>query len=86
MYEAFYGLSEPPFRLTPDPHYLYLSTHHREALGHFRKGIHCIHEADKPALRTCRSGLIDVLKSLFYIGNRLRSQINAICHTSRPIL
>ena len=34
MYEAFYGLSEPPFRLTPDPHYLYLSTHHREALGH----------------------------------------------------
>lgn len=39
MYEAFYGLSEPPFRLTPDPHYLYLSTHHREALGHLLFGI-----------------------------------------------
>ncbi len=39
MYEAFYGVSEPPFRLTPDPHYLYLSTHHREALGHLLFGI-----------------------------------------------
>lgn len=39
MYEAFYGLSEPPFRLTPDPHYLYLSVHHREALGHLLFGI-----------------------------------------------
>jgi len=39
MYEAFYGLSEPPFRLTPDPHYLYLSAQHREALGHLLFGI-----------------------------------------------
>ncbi|MEB2284156.1 MAG: AAA family ATPase [Myxococcales bacterium] len=39
MYEAFYGLNEPPFRLTPDPHYLYLSRNHREALGHLLFGI-----------------------------------------------
>src|SRR6185295_13075779 len=39
MYEAFYRLTEPPFRLTPDPRYLYLSAHHREALGHLLFGI-----------------------------------------------
>ncbi len=39
MYEAFYGLSEPPFRLTPDPHFLYLSAQHREALGHLLYGL-----------------------------------------------
>jgi len=39
MYEAFYKLREPPFRLTPDPTYLYLSKHHREALGHLLYGI-----------------------------------------------
>ncbi len=39
MYEALYGLRELPFRLTPDPHYLFLSEHHREALGHLLFGI-----------------------------------------------
>ncbi len=39
MYEAFYSLRELPFRLTPDPDYLYLSAHHREALGHLLYGI-----------------------------------------------
>ena len=31
MYEKFFGIDEPPFRLTPDPRYLYLSAKHREA-------------------------------------------------------
>jgi general secretion pathway protein A len=39
MYEEFYRFNEAPFRLTPDPNYLYLSTHHREALGHLLFGI-----------------------------------------------
>lgn len=39
MYEAFYRLGAPPFRLTPDPRYLYLSAPHREALGHLLFGI-----------------------------------------------
>jgi general secretion pathway protein A len=39
MYEAFYRLGGPPFRLTPDPRYLYLSAQHREALGHLLFGI-----------------------------------------------
>ncbi len=39
MYEAFYRLSGPPFRLTPDPRFLFLSKHHHEALGHLLFGI-----------------------------------------------
>jgi general secretion pathway protein A len=39
MYEEFYRFTEAPFRLTPDPNYLYLSSHHREALGHLLFGI-----------------------------------------------
>lgn len=39
MYEAFYGLRERPFNLTPDPRYLYLSEKHKEAFAHLLYGI-----------------------------------------------
>jgi general secretion pathway protein A len=39
MYTAFYGLSEKPFSLTPDPRFLFLSDSHREALAHLLYGI-----------------------------------------------
>ena len=39
MYEAFYGLRERPFNLTPDPKYLYLSAKHKEAFAHLLYGI-----------------------------------------------
>ncbi len=32
MYEAYWGLSEPPFSLTPDPRFLYMSRGHEDAL------------------------------------------------------
>lgn len=32
MYEAYWGLNEPPFSLTPDPRFLYLSRPHEDAL------------------------------------------------------
>jgi general secretion pathway protein A len=32
MYEAHWGLSEPPFSLTPDPRFLYMSRGHEDAL------------------------------------------------------
>jgi general secretion pathway protein A len=38
MYIAHFGLREPPFALTPDPAYIYLSRHHREALAHLLYG------------------------------------------------
>lgn len=39
MYDAFYGLSEKPFNLTPDPRFLYLSEKHKEAFAHLLYGI-----------------------------------------------
>ena len=39
MYEAFYGLREPPFHVTADPAFLFLSQHHREALDHLTYGV-----------------------------------------------
>ena len=39
MYEEFFGLSDTPFRLTPDPRFLYLSPKHAEALAHLRLGL-----------------------------------------------
>lgn len=32
MYEAYWGLNEPPFSLTPDPRFLYMSRGHEDAL------------------------------------------------------
>ncbi|MCP4902413.1 MAG: AAA family ATPase [bacterium] len=39
MYQEFYGLSDPPFNITPDPRYLFLSRRHREAYEHIQFGI-----------------------------------------------
>lgn len=39
MYEAFYGLTEKPFNLTPDPRFLCLSEKHKEAFSHLLYGI-----------------------------------------------
>lgn len=38
MYADYFGLKEPGFSITPDPHYLYLSERHREALAHLLYG------------------------------------------------
>ena len=39
MYERFFGLADAPFRLTPDPRYLFLSAKHADALAHLRLGL-----------------------------------------------
>jgi general secretion pathway protein A len=39
MYTHFFGLTEKPFSITPDPRYLYLSERHAEALAHLLYGI-----------------------------------------------
>lgn len=39
MYTAFFGLSENPFKMTPDQRFLFLSNHHMKALNHLRYGI-----------------------------------------------
>jgi general secretion pathway protein A len=39
MYAPYFGLAEPPFSITPDPRYLYMSDAHREALAHLLYGL-----------------------------------------------
>ncbi|MCZ2103873.1 MAG: AAA family ATPase [Comamonadaceae bacterium] len=39
MYTAFFGLKQAPFSIAPDPHYLFLSGRHREALAHLLYGL-----------------------------------------------
>ena len=39
MYEAFFGLSERPFDLTPNPRFLYITPRQREALANLRFGL-----------------------------------------------
>ncbi len=39
MYERFFNLSETPFSIAPNPHYLYMSQQHNEALAHLVYGV-----------------------------------------------
>lgn len=39
MYLEYYGLKEFPFNITPDPRYLFMSKHHRDAFDHLLYGI-----------------------------------------------
>ena len=39
VYQDYYGFSEKPFDLTPDPKYLYLSPKHKEVLAHLVYGL-----------------------------------------------
>lgn len=39
MYLEYYGLSEPPFDITPNPRFLFYSAKHREAFNHLLYGI-----------------------------------------------
>ncbi len=39
MYANYFGLTEKPFAIAPNPRYLYMSEQHREALAHLLYGI-----------------------------------------------
>ncbi|HEX7383329.1 MAG TPA: AAA family ATPase, partial [Burkholderiaceae bacterium] len=39
MYLSHYGLAEPPFAITPDPRFVFLSERHRDALAHLLYGV-----------------------------------------------
>ncbi|MBI5431116.1 MAG: AAA family ATPase [Nitrosomonadales bacterium] len=39
MYQSYFGLSEAPFSIAPDPRYLYMSQRHQEALAHLLYGV-----------------------------------------------
>ena len=39
MYKNYFGLSQNPFSIAPNPHFLFMSDRHREALSHLTYGL-----------------------------------------------
>lgn len=39
MYNQYFGLTDKPFSIAPDPRYLFMSEQHREALAHLMYGV-----------------------------------------------
>ena len=39
IYQEYFGFTEAPFNITPDPGFLYLSASHREGLAQLSYGI-----------------------------------------------
>ena len=39
MYAPFFGLTQEPFSIAPDPRFLFMSERHREALAHLVYGL-----------------------------------------------
>jgi len=39
LYESYFGLTERPFSIAPDPDYLYMSSRHKEAMAHLSYGL-----------------------------------------------
>lgn len=39
MYESFYGLTQNPFNVTPNPEFIFLGKHHKEALAQLLYGV-----------------------------------------------
>ena len=39
MYLSYFGLSDNPFSIAPNPEYLYMSPRHKEALAHLTFGL-----------------------------------------------
>jgi general secretion pathway protein A len=79
MYGAFYGLTEPPFDLSPDPRFLFLTPRQREALGNLHYGLSTSRgftmlvgdagTGKTTILRTALSGLADTNSRYVLISN-----------------
>jgi len=84
VYQGFFGFSEKPFDLTPDPKYLYLSPKHKEVLAHLVYGLQenngflkIIGEVGTGKTMICRSFLRE-LRSDFNIAYIFNPCINAL--------
>ncbi|QPJ64708.1 MAG: AAA family ATPase [Candidatus Nitrohelix vancouverensis] len=87
VYEDYYGFSEKPFDLTPDPKYLYLSPKHKEVLAHLVYGLQenngflkIIGEVGTGKTTICRSFLKELYAdfSIAYIFNPCINQLELL--------
>ena len=82
MYERYYGLSERPFDLTPNPRFLFLSDRHREALTHLQYGL-----TGRPGL-TVITGEVGTGKTTLVRAalQSLNGSASGVVHVSNPTL
>ncbi|MBI4383945.1 MAG: AAA family ATPase, partial [Nitrospinae bacterium] len=84
MYQEYFGFSEKPFDLTPDPKYLYLSPKHKEVLAHLVYGMQenngflkIVGEVGTGKTTICRSFLRE-LRGDFHIAYIFNPCVNAL--------
>jgi general secretion pathway protein A len=75
MYERYFGFADNPFRLTPDPHYLYLSEGHKEALASLIYGIRA-RKGFVAVLGEAGTGKTTLLR---YLLGQLDQTVRAVC-------
>ena len=92
MYEHFFGLREKPFKLVPDPEYLYLSPSHARALSLLAYALDqgngfvlITGEVGTGKTTLCRcflAGLSDEYRSAYIFNTQIESPqlLSAICH------
>ncbi|OXY80592.1 ExeA family protein [Oceanimonas doudoroffii] len=98
MYSNYFGLTDLPFSIAPDPRFLYPSQQHREALAHLQYGLNCpggfvllTGEVGTGKTTVCRSLLEQVpertdLAFILSPGNSATELLSAICHELKVIL
>jgi general secretion pathway protein A len=92
MYKNFFGFREKPFKLVPNPAYLFLSRSHEIALAHLNYALEhgegfavITGEVGTGKTTLCRKfleGLDDTIESAYIFNPRLESPqlLSAICH------
>lgn len=87
IYQDYFGFSEKPFDLTPDPKYLYLSPKHKEVLAHLVYGLQenngflkIVGEVGTGKTSICRSFLKELHTdfSIAYIFNPCISELELL--------
>jgi len=82
MYTAFFGLRELPFRLTPDPRFLFLTPRHREALANL---THAVSSAAGLALLVGDAGTGKTTMLRAALERRTDTAVRCIC-INNPVL
>ena len=81
MYKQFFRLKENPFKLAPDPAYLFLSSGHEEALAHLKYGIS---QGEGFISITGKTGVGKTLTCMAFIASL--GEKTEVAYISNPIL
>ena len=81
MYKQFFRLRENPFKLAPDPAYLFLSSGHEEALAHLKYGIS---QGEGFISITGKTGVGKTLTCMAFIASL--GEKTEVAYISNPIL